>query len=113
MHAWAVLQSGAFTSMDLLSCPPGPPDPSPLAHILAVSRAFTASKALNLAAKLGIFSILDQAPQGLTWQAAARALDCQAYEGFRGMTDLLDLLVSLGMLQRDGESLQASLQPSS
>jgi hypothetical protein len=90
--------------MDLLAPSPGT---TPLAHILAVSRAFTASKALNLSAKLGVFTLLSQAPQGLNWQAVARALDLKAEEGFRGVADLLDLLVSLGMLQRDGERVSS------
>ncbi len=74
-----------------------------LARILGISRAFKASKALNLSAKLGLYTLLAQHPDGLTWQEVASHLGWRAHEGFRGVSDFLDLLLSISMLLREGE----------
>ncbi len=48
-----------------------------LARILGISRAFKASKALNLSAKLGLYSLLVQHPGGLAWSEIAARLGWQ------------------------------------
>ena len=99
---------------------------SELSRILGISRAFKASKALNLSAKLGLYTLLSQHQQGLhlppvgdgaatedhagpglTWKEIAMHMGWRAHEGFRGATDFLDLLVTLGMLYRVGDGPEA------
>ncbi|KAG1668610.1 hypothetical protein FOA52_001479 [Chlamydomonas sp. UWO 241] len=73
-----------------------------LARLLGLSRAFAASKALNLSAKLDVYGLLANHPNGLTWVEVAAALGLQQGHGFRGVVDFLDLLVSLQTLKRTG-----------
>ena len=83
--------------------PPNDDTGGDLARILGISRAFKASKALNLSAKLGLYTLLAQHPDGLTWQEVASHLGWRVHECFRGATDFLDLLVSISMLRREGD----------
>jgi hypothetical protein len=71
--------------------------------ILYWSRAFEVSRAVGVAAKLGLFTALSSSGSpGLTAQEVGQALSlCQA-PGFRGTADWLDLLVSIGLLLRQG-----------
>eukprot|EP00983_Pelagomonas_calceolata_P035680 1117626-Pelagomonas_calceolata.AAC.2 len=70
-----------------------------------------ASKCLNLAGKLRVFSICDASPSGellpnpqqcLTCSELSSALGLCQDTGFRGVADFLDLLVSLHTLERTG-----------
>ena len=90
--------------MDAPSCGAAEGD---LARILGISRAFKASKALNLSTKLGLYTLLAQHPDGLTWQEVASHLGWRVHEGSRGATDFLDVLVSISMLLREGDGLGA------
>jgi hypothetical protein len=80
--------------------------PEGVEGILYWSRAFEVSRAVGVAAKLNLFSALHGATSsgtaGLSASEVAAALGlCQA-PGFRGTTDWLDLLTSIGLLQRQG-----------
>ena len=61
-----------------------PPDDGghELSRLLALSRAFKASKALNLSAKLGLYTVLAQHPYGLTWAEMAGHLGWRRHAGF-------------------------------
>jgi hypothetical protein len=65
--------------------------------IMYLTRAFAGSKALVSAVELGLFTTLADGP--LTGEALRAELGLQA----RGTADWLDALVSLGMLDRDGD----------
>jgi precorrin-6B methylase 2 len=71
-----------------------PPDPS---QILQIGMGFFASKVLLSAVELGLFTTLAKEPA--TWQELARSLKLNG----RGAQDLLDTLVSLGLLERQGD----------
>jgi hypothetical protein len=62
-----------------------------------LTRAFAGSKALVSAVELGLFTTLADGP--LTVDALRAKLGLQP----RGTSDWLDALVSLGMLDRDGD----------
>jgi hypothetical protein len=64
---------------------------------VSLTRAYAGSKALVSAVELGLFTMLAEGP--LTGEARRAKLGLQP----RGTTDWLDALVSLGMLERDGE----------
>src|SRR5690349_19513337 len=66
------------------------------AKILQIGMGFWASKALLSAVELGVFSELDD--EAKTGQELERALGLHP----RGTYDLLDTLVALGLLLRDG-----------
>jgi len=65
--------------------------------IMQLTRAYAGSKALVSAVELGLFTTLADAP--LTGEVLRAKLGLQP----RGATDWLDALVSLGMLERDGD----------
>eukprot|EP00878_Enallax_costatus_P027256 GHUV01029321.1.p1 GENE.GHUV01029321.1~~GHUV01029321.1.p1 ORF type:complete len:168 (+),score=30.23 GHUV01029321.1:173-676(+) len=72
-----------------------------LARVAGVSRAFT------LSVKLDLYSLLrssrgQDGVDGLTARDIATRLGLRADAGFRGVTDWLDLLVSIGLLNRTG-----------
>ena len=68
-----------------------------------MSRAYKASKALNVSAKLGVYDLIQRHPGGLTWKEIAGHMGWKQHAGFRGAVDFLDLLVSIGTLGREGE----------
>lgn len=70
--------------------------PTPEA-IMQLTRAYAGSKALVSAVELGLFTTLADGP--LTGEVLRAKLGLQP----RGTTDWLDALVSLGMLERDGD----------
>jgi hypothetical protein len=70
------------------------PDPE---AIMQLTRAYAGSKALVSAVELGLFTTLADGP--LTGAVLRAKLGLQP----RGSTDWLDALVSLGMLERDGD----------
>ena len=80
-----------------------------LSRILGISRAFKASKALNLSCKLGLYTLLAEegGVSGLTWREIAMRMGWRTHEGFRGAIDFLDLLVSIDMLLRLGDGPEA------
>jgi trans-aconitate methyltransferase len=65
--------------------------------IMQLTRAYAGSKALVSAVELGLFTTLADGP--LTGEALRAKLGLQP----RGTADWLDALVSLGMLERDGD----------
>lgn len=65
--------------------------------IMQLTRAYAGSKALVSAVELGLFTTLADGP--LTGEVLRAKLGLQP----RGTTDWLDALVSLGMLERDGD----------
>eukprot|EP00878_Enallax_costatus_P024191 GHUV01025794.1.p1 GENE.GHUV01025794.1~~GHUV01025794.1.p1 ORF type:complete len:175 (+),score=21.89 GHUV01025794.1:352-876(+) len=74
-----------------------------LAYVSGVSRAFT------LSVKLDLYTLLrssreKEGVEGLTAADVAARLGLKADASFRGVTDWLDLLVSLGLLDRKGGS---------
>lgn len=78
-----------------------------LPDILAYSRMFKVSAALNTAAKLDLFTTLSHHPQGATLGELVSAVGLCPSPGFRGLVDWLDLLVSVGCLTRTGEGDEA------
>ena len=84
-----------------------------LARLLSLSRAYKASKALNLSAKLGIYTLLASCPNGMTWMEISKHMGWRCHTGFRGSADFLDLLVSVGTLQREGDGIDSRLAHSS
>ncbi len=77
-------------------------DTEGIESILALSRSFEVSRAVGAAAKLKLFTALGTA--SFTAQQVSQALAlCQA-PGFRGAMDWLDLLTSVGLVYREGES---------
>ena len=77
----------------LLTTSPGEVTPD---HIMQIGMGFWASKALLSAVELGVFTQL--AGGSKTGREVERALDLNP----RGTYDLLDTLVALGLLERDG-----------
>ncbi len=75
-------------------------DPS---HIMQVGLGFWASKTLLAATKLELFTLLGQT-QALTTEEIKQKLNIQG----RAAQDLLDALLSLGFLQREGIGEQAT-----
>eukprot|EP00887_Chlorella_sp_A99_P002195 scaffold21.g2195.t1 len=73
--------------------------PSRLLHI---SRAYFEARALQTAVKLRLFTLLD-GQDGSTWQEVAERAGLVTDPEFRGVRDLLDLLVSIRVLEREGE----------
>ncbi len=64
--------------------------------------------ALNLSAKLDLYSLLDRTPGGgMTWPEIAKALSLKNHPSFRGVQDWLDLLVSIDTLTREGNGAAA------
>jgi hypothetical protein len=78
--------------------------PTPEA-IMQLTRAYAGSKALVSAVELGLFTALADGP--LTGEALRAKLGLQP----RGTSDWLDALVSLGMLQRDGDRYANTAAP--
>ncbi|WIA41050.1 hypothetical protein OEZ86_004686 [Tetradesmus obliquus] len=77
-----------------------------LARVAGVSRAFT------LSVKLGLYTLLQNAKDteglpGLSSQQVAQRLGLQTAPGFRGVSDWLDVLVSLDNLLRSGKGPDA------
>ncbi|MFV2088258.1 methyltransferase [Micromonospora sp. LOL_021] len=73
------------------------PDTTTAAGIIRLGNAFCDAKALLTAVELGLFTKLHAGPA--TVQELARDLELHG----RGLSDLLDLLVALGLLKRDGK----------
>ncbi|PNH08238.1 Tetracenomycin polyketide synthesis 8-O-methyl transferase tcmO [Tetrabaena socialis] len=75
-----------------------------LPDLLLMSRLFKVSAALNTAAKLGLFTALDKHKEaGATAQQLSADLGLCQCPGFRAAADFLDLLVSVGCLERAGD----------
>ena len=68
-------------------------------HIMQIGMGFWASKALLSAVELGVFTYLADGPK--TGRDIERALGLHP----RGTYDLLDTLVALGLLARDGDGV--------
>lgn len=68
-------------------------------HIMQIGMGFWASKALLSAVELGVFTCLGSGPR--TGPELERVLDLNP----RGTYDLLDALVALGLLERDGDGV--------
>ncbi|GAX76974.1 hypothetical protein CEUSTIGMA_g4421.t1 [Chlamydomonas eustigma] len=73
-----------------------------LARLLGISHSFKTSKTLNLSAKLGIYTLLHEHPGGLSWKDIADRIALKKKDAFRGVSDFLDLLVSIRTLERHG-----------
>ncbi|KAG2488417.1 hypothetical protein HYH03_013101 [Edaphochlamys debaryana] len=78
-----------------------------LSDLLTMSRLYKVSAALNAAAKLDVFTAISEQPQGATVGHLSARLGLCAAPGFRGAADLLDLLVSVGVLEREGDGPEA------
>jgi hypothetical protein len=81
---------------NLLTMPPITVTPD---HIMQIGMGFWSSKALLSAVELGVFTYLGMGPR--TGREIERALDLHP----RGTYDLLDTLVALGLLARDGNGM--------
>ncbi|GBF95640.1 methyltransferase [Raphidocelis subcapitata] len=75
-------------------------------RFLALARAFGPSRAFQVAVKMGLFEAIrvhrEAHGAGMTAAQVARDLGLVADPGFRGVTDLLDLLVAEDCLTRQG-----------
>jgi O-methyltransferase domain/Dimerisation domain len=73
------------------------------AEILRLGNAFCDAKALLTAVELGLFTVLDEGP------ATLEEIRTRLQLHGRGLWDLLNLLVALGLLERDGERFRNAL----
>jgi len=98
MHVHRRTRSGLDGSFALEPDTAHAPDPE---HILQIGMGFFASKTLLSAVELGLFTALSETP--LTGEEIAHRLDLHE----RSRYDFLDALVSLGLLDREGNGPDA------